>query len=173
MIKYISLENYLLELVKFIYDYLIRFPEFYPSIKKKKVCFEIFNTSKRIYRTLDIQNKLIVNDDKCHKKFVIPSSLFNALYDKKIVFENLYTGYESVIMRYRNDEYKRDILDDESLIVTIEAGNISSWKKYSGNKGVSIGINKFGESAPYKEIYEHLNLSVEKIVLTIQDRLRN
>ena len=70
------------------------------------------------------------------------------------------------------DEYKRDILDDESLIVTIEAGNIFM-EKYSGNKGVSIGINKFGESAPYKEIYEHLNLSVEKIVLTIQDRLRN
>ena len=64
----------------------------------------------------------------------------------------------------QSDEYKKDILDEESLIVTIEAGNISSWKKYSGNKGVSIGINKFGESAPYKEIYEHLNLSVEKIV---------
>ena len=77
------------------------------------------------------------------------------------------------IFDMQSDEYKRDILDDESLIVTIEAGNISSWKKYSGNKGVSIGINKFGESAPYKEIYEHLNLSVEKIVLTIQDRLRN
>ena len=77
------------------------------------------------------------------------------------------------IFDMQSDEYKRDLLDDESLIVTIEAGNISSWKKYSGNKGVSIGINKFGESAPYKEIYEHLNLSVEKIVLTIQDRLRN
>ena len=109
-IKEISLENYLLELVKFIYDYLIRFPEFYPSIKKKKVCFEIFNTSKRIYRTLDIQNKLILSDDKCHKKFIIPSSLFNALYDKKIVFENLYTGYESEIMRYPNDVYNRDII---------------------------------------------------------------
>ena len=60
------------------------------------------------------------------------------------------------IFDMQSDEYKRDILDDESLIVTIEAGNI-----------------KFGESAPYKEIYEHLNLSVEKIVLTIQDRLRN
>ena len=73
----------------------------------------------------------------------------------------------------QSDDFKRDILDEESLIVTIEAGNISSWKKYSGNKGISLGINKFGESAPYKKIYEHLNLSVEKIVPTIQDRLRN
>ena len=31
-------------------------------------------------------------------------------------------------------------LDEESLIVTIEAGNVSSWKKYLGVKGISLGI---------------------------------
>ena len=70
------------------------------------------------------------------------------------------------------EDYKRDILDEDSLIVTIEAGNVSSWKKYLGNKGISLGINRFGESAPYKKIYEHFNLSVEKIVLAIQEKLR-
>ena len=67
---------------------------------------------------------------------------------------------------------KKNILDKESLIVTIEAGNVSSWKKYSGDKGISLGIDRFGESAPYKKVYEHLNLSVEKIVNTIQESLR-
>ncbi len=71
------------------------------------------------------------------------------------------------------DEYKKDILDRESLIVTIEAGNISSWNKYIGEKGISLGIENFGESAPYKKIYEHVGLSAEKIVLLIQDKLRN
>ena len=42
----------------------------------------------------------------------------------------------------------------------------------SKNKGMSLGINRFGESAPYKKVYEHLDLSVEKIVLSIQERLR-
>ncbi len=70
------------------------------------------------------------------------------------------------------DAFKKDILDNQSLIVTIEAGNISSWKKYSGKEGLSLGIDKFGESAPYKEIYDHVNLSAEKIVLSIQERLR-
>ena len=72
----------------------------------------------------------------------------------------------------QSDDFKSDILDKDSLIITIEAGNVSSWKKYLGSKGISIGIDRFGESAPYKKIYEHLNLSVEKIVLAIQEKLR-
>ena len=70
------------------------------------------------------------------------------------------------------EEFKNDIIDKESLIVTLEAGSISSWKKYSGSKGISLGIDKFGESAPYKKVYDHLNLSVEKIVIVIQEALR-
>ena len=70
------------------------------------------------------------------------------------------------------DNFKKDILDEESLIVTIEAGSVSSWKKYLGNKGISLGIDRFGESAPYKKVYEHLNLSAEKIVIDIQKNLR-
>ncbi len=73
----------------------------------------------------------------------------------------------------QSDDFKRNILDKDSLIVTIEAGNVTSWKKYLGDKGMSLGIDRFGESAPYKKVYEHLNLSVEKIVLAIQERLRN
>ena len=73
----------------------------------------------------------------------------------------------------QSEDFKKDIIDEESLIVTIEAGNVSSWKKYLGGKGIALGIDRFGESAPYKKVYEHLNLSVEKIVVTIQDRLRN
>jgi len=68
--------------------------------------------------------------------------------------------------------FKNDILDKESLIVAIEAGNVSSWNKYLGNNGIAFGIDRFGESAPYKKVYEHLNLSAEKIVLAIQEKLR-
>ena len=37
-------------------------------------------------------------------------------------------------------DYKNDIFDEDSLIVTIEAGNVSSWKKYLGKKGISFGL---------------------------------
>ncbi len=73
----------------------------------------------------------------------------------------------------QNDNFKKEILDQNTLIITIEAGNVSSWKKYSGEKGITLGLNKFGESAPYKKIYEHFDLTVEKIVNTVQNRLRS
>ena len=70
------------------------------------------------------------------------------------------------------NSFKNDILESDSLIVTIEAGNVTSWNKFLGKNGIAIGINKFGESAPYKEVYSHFNLSANKIVSTIQERLR-
>ena len=70
------------------------------------------------------------------------------------------------------ENYKDDIIDKDSCIVTIEAGSVSSWKKYSGDKGVSLGIDKFGQSAPYKKVYDHFNLTEEKIVNIIQAVLR-
>ena len=73
----------------------------------------------------------------------------------------------------QTDDFKRNILDEQTLIVAIEAGNVASWKKYVGDKGMTLGIDRFGESAPYKKVYEHLNLSVEKIVPVIQEKLRN
>jgi len=37
---------------------------------------------------------------------------------------------------------------------------------------MNIGIDQFGESAPYKEVYSHFGLSEEKIVGFIQKKLR-
>ena len=61
-------------------------------------------------RTLDLESNQISNDDQCNKKFIIPSNIFNALFEKKIVFDNLYTGYEAEVMRFPLEEYNRDIV---------------------------------------------------------------
>ena len=66
------------------------------------------------------------------------------------------------------DEYRKDILEENSLIVTLEAGSIMSWQKYIKDKGINLGIDKFGESAPYKEVYKHFKLSEEDITNFIQ-----
>jgi transketolase len=70
------------------------------------------------------------------------------------------------------EQYKKDLIEDDSLVVTLEAGSIKSWQKYIKNKGLNLGINKFGESAPYKEVYDHFNLTEEKITNFIQKKLR-
>ena len=69
-------------------------------------------------------------------------------------------------------DYKNDIIENNSLIITLEAGSIMSWQKYIKDKGMNIGIDQFGESAPYKEVYDHFDLSEEKIVGFIQKKLR-
>ena len=72
----------------------------------------------------------------------------------------------------QTEEYRKDILEENSLIITIEAGSIMSWQKYVKNKGLNLGIDKFGESAPYKEVYKHFNLSEEDITNFIQKKIR-
>ena len=70
------------------------------------------------------------------------------------------------------EEFRSDIIENDTLVVTLEAGSIMSWQKYIKNKGMNIGIDQFGESAPYKEVYNHFDLSEEKVTNFIQKKLR-
>jgi transketolase len=72
----------------------------------------------------------------------------------------------------QSEKYKEDLLDQDSLVVTLEAGSITSWQKYILNKGLNLGIDQFGESAPYKEVYDHFNLTEDKITNFIQKKIR-
>ena len=69
-------------------------------------------------------------------------------------------------------DFCNDIIEENSLVVTLEAGSVMSWQKYIKNKGMNIGIDQFGESAPYKEVYAHFGFSEEKITDFIQKKLR-
>lgn len=48
--------------------------------------------------------------------------------------------------------------------VSIEAASTFGWERYVGPKGTSIGLNTFGESAPYEELYEHFGITTESVV---------
>jgi len=72
----------------------------------------------------------------------------------------------------QSEDYKKDLIEEDSLVVTLEAGSITHWQKYVKNKGYNLGIDQFGESAPYKEVYDHFNLTEEKITSLIQKKLR-
>ena len=72
----------------------------------------------------------------------------------------------------QSKDYQKDILEENSLIVTLEAGSIMAWQKYIGNKGLNLGIDKFGERAPYKKVYNHLDLSEEKVTRKKKKKLR-
>ena len=105
-----KIDHYLNEFLNFVYGYLERFPNFYNTILNKILCLEVHNKSNSIKKFLDIKNKKIIDDGDYNKKFVIPSNLFNAMYDKKIPFDNLYTGYEAEKSRRPKNVYNRDLL---------------------------------------------------------------
>jgi len=71
----------------------------------------------------------------------------------------------------QSEGYKKKILGETKLVVSIEASETDFWKKYTSNNGLNFGINNFGKSAPYKEIYDHFELNSENIIKKIKDKL--
>ena len=58
----------------------------------------------------------------------------------------------------QSEEYKSKILYNSSFKVSVEAGITQGWQKYTGNRALNIGIDRFGESAPGKDVAKHLGI---------------
>jgi transketolase len=72
----------------------------------------------------------------------------------------------------QSDDYKESVLPAScETRVAIEAGATLGWYKYVGLKGGVVGIDRFGASAPYKEIYERLGITSENLVKEVNSLL--
>ena len=93
----------------------------------------------------------------------------------KLATEGIYSKVISMpcqeLFDQQNNDYKSKILNETELVVSVEASETNYWKKYTGINGLNFGINNFGKSAPYKEIYSHFELSSESIIKKIKDKL--
>ncbi|MDA9745720.1 transketolase [Candidatus Pelagibacter sp.] len=93
----------------------------------------------------------------------------------KLATDNIYSKVISMpcheIFDLQNNNYKSEILTKNVMKVSIEASETSYWKKYTGINGLNFGIDKFGKSAPYKDIYDHFKLDVQNIVSKIKEKL--
>lgn len=56
--------------------------------------------------------------------------------------------------------------------VAVEAGVPQGWERWVGDGGRIIGLDRFGESAPYVEVYEHLGITVDAVVTAAKEALR-
>lgn len=60
----------------------------------------------------------------------------------------------------QTDEYKAAVLPPEvTCRVSIEAGAILGWERYIGADGIALGVDRFGASAPYTDIYQQFGLT--------------
>jgi transketolase len=61
-------------------------------------------------------------------------------------------------------EYQASVLPAGVPRVAIEAAHPMSWYRWVGSNGVVLGLTRFGASAPYETIYEHLGITVQKVI---------
>ena len=62
------------------------------------------------------------------------------------------------------EEYRDEVLPPSvEARVSIEAGITFGWERWIGGEGVSLGVDRFGASAPYQKIFEELGLTAEAV----------
>ena len=95
---------------------------------------------------------------------------------KNLAKDRIYSKVISVpsqeIFQKQSQGYKNKIMKETKYVFSIEAGRTDCWKKYIGRDGLSFGIDDFGKSAPYEDIYNHFGLSVKNISSKIKNFLR-
>jgi transketolase len=70
-------------------------------------------------------------------------------------------------------EYRDSVLPPEVRArLSIEAGVTLGWSRYVGDRGGSIGLDRFGASAPGETVFKELGFTVEHVVRYAKDLLK-
>ena len=95
----------------------------------------------------------------------------------KLAKDKIYSKVISVpcmeLFDKQSKTYRNKILNETKNKISIEAGSSDCWKKYVGENGKNFGINEFGKSAPYKEIYKYFGLTKENIIRKSKNLIKN
>ena len=65
-------------------------------------------------------------------------------------------------------EYKESVLLKNLPKVAVEAGVTDFWRKYVGLGGAVVGIDRFGESAPASELFNHFGFTPDNVAKIVR-----
>lgn len=69
------------------------------------------------------------------------------------------------LFRKQDASYKQKVLPDEvTARVSIEAAATFGWKEWVGDRGIAIGLDHFGASAPYEDIFQKFDITSDRMV---------
>jgi len=71
------------------------------------------------------------------------------------------------------EAYRADLLPADALIVSVEAASTFGWQRYTGTAGLTIGLDRFGASAPAGDLFAHFGFTAEDIVPQILNKIKN
>lgn len=78
----------------------------------------------------------------------------------------------TTVFDQQDASYQESVLPSKiDARVAVEAGAMDFWYKYTGRKGKVVGLNRYGESAPYQEVYNALGITVEHVEKAVKSLL--
>ena len=78
------------------------------------------------------------------------------------------------IFEQQPKEYRDSVLPPYfEKVMVIEASIASSWKGYAGKKGMVIGMESFGASAPAPELFKHFGFSDENVIEKLKEMINS
>lgn len=78
------------------------------------------------------------------------------------------------LFREQSPKYRNSVIPvNIKSVFSIEAGVTNGWYEFVGKYGKCFGVDEFGKSAPYTEIYEKFGLTEEKISKEIMQVIKN
>ena len=75
------------------------------------------------------------------------------------------------LLRKQDRSYRAQLLPENVLKVSIEAGVSTPWREFVGTNGVCIGIDRFGASAPAEVLAQQFGFTVNSVVQQINHAL--
>jgi len=85
----------------------------------------------------------------------------------RVVSMPCWTLFDRQSSQYRESVLPRSV----KARIAVEAGSKLGWERYTGDNGAIIGLDSFGASAPYKDLYRVFGLTVENIVETAKQHI--
>ncbi|MDB5282415.1 MAG: tkt [Bacteroidota bacterium] len=119
--------------------------------KKKKADIILLATGSEVHLILEAQQRL--------EKAGISASVVS------------FPSWE--LFRLQSPKYRDSVLPkDIKMRLAIEAGASQGWHEWVGDSGKIIAIDKFGSSAPDKDLFKHYGFTVENVVNTAKKMLK-
>ena len=73
------------------------------------------------------------------------------------------------VFEAQDDAYRTSVLPRSMRArVAVEAGVTAGWRAWVGEDGAVAGVDSFGKSAPYQQVYEHFGLTAEKVAAMVE-----
>jgi transketolase len=70
------------------------------------------------------------------------------------------------------EDWRRELVPDDTPVVAVEAARGESFRRWIGPRGLVVGIDRFGASAPIGALAEHFGFTPDQLAARVRKHLR-